>query len=473
MTAMGTGREKQMAAGIKKNQVIEIEITDFTREGEGIGRFEGIPFFVKDAVIGDLVRAGVTKVKKNYGYARIIEILRSSPLRVEPRCPVARQCGGCRIQQLDYSAQLDFKKNQVVSCLKRIGGFNDAENLIEEVCGMQEPWHYRNKGQYPVGYDKEGNPVAGFYAGRTHSIIPNTDCPIQREENRRILEIILDHMDRYHIPAYDEKTGKGLLRHIFIRSGFGTGQIMTCLVINGRRGDVAGLPQLIQRLSDISGMTSIIINTNTRQGNRILGDVCETVWGTDDIEDCIGEIRYRIGPLSFYQVNPVQTRVLYEKVLDYASLTGKETVWDLYCGIGTISLFLAREAEYVYGVEIVPQAVENARCNAQINGIDNAVFYQGKAEEVVPREYERSGNRPDLIVVDPPRKGCDRVLLNTMLAAVPARIVYVSCDPGTLARDLKILCERDYRLEKVAVVDQFCHSIHTETVALLNRVEPK
>lgn len=454
---------------LKKNQEILLTIEDFTREGEGLGKYQGFPLFVKDTVIGDRVKVSITKLKKNYGYARLVEIISPSKDRVTPPCPVARQCGGCRIQQLSYEKQLEFKWNQVANCLQRIGGFADITEKMEPICGMEEPWHYRNKAQFPIGTDKEGNPVAGFYAGRTHSIIPNTNCLIQAEVNQQILEAVLTYMKCHHISAYDENTHKGLVRHVLTRVGFVTGEIMVCLILNGRAEDLPNLTELIHTLTEIDGMTSIIVNTNRQKTNRILGTECDTIWGKDYIEDYIGDIRYQIGPLSFFQVNPVQTRVLYQKALDYAGLSGKETVWDLYCGIGTISLFLAQKARQVYGVEIIPEAIEDARRNAAINNMDNVSFFVGKAEEIVPAEYARTGEHPDVIVVDPPRKGCDQTLLTTMLEMAPERIVYVSCDPGTLARDCKILCEKDYEITRIAVVDQFGHSCHVESVVAIQR----
>ncbi len=482
----------------QKNQELTLTITDMTREGEGLGKDQGFPFFIKDTVIGDVVRASITKCKKNYGYARLLQVVTPSRNRVRPRCPVARQCGGCKVQQLDYEAQKEYKWNLVASSLKRIGGFREIESKMEPILAMEEPWHYRNKAQFPIGRDKSGKLVAGFYAGRTHAIIPNTDCHIQAAVTQPILEKILTWMEEYGIEPYDEKTHTGLVRHVLTRVGFTTGEIMVCLVVNGTAADLCqqknhskdrdrkahgthqdygrsekasqeALQQLIADLTPIAGMKSIIVNTNKENTNRILGAQCETVWGQDYIEDYIGNVRYQIGPLSFYQVNPAQTSVLYRKALEYADLHGEEDVWDLYCGIGTISLFLAQKARKVYGVEIVPEAIDDARNNARINGIDNAEFFVGKAEEVVPREYEKQGIRPDVIVVDPPRKGCDRTLMDTMLAMAPERIVYVSCDPATLARDCKILCEADYEIVKAVPVDQFPHTTHVETVVLMSR----
>ena len=459
---------------LKKNQEVSLTIEDFTKEGEGLGKYQGFPLFVKDTVIGDEVKVSITKLKKNYGYARLVEIIKPSEDRVAPLCPVARQCGGCKLQQISYDKQLHFKKGLVEGCLTRIGGFEkeDIEQKMEPVYGMEEPWHYRNKAQFPVGYDKEGNLVAGFYAGRTHSIVANTDCAIQAKVTHPIVEKVLAYMRENKISAYDEKNHSGLIRHILTRVGFTTGEIMVCLIVNGTAKQLKNINKLVDKLKEIEGMTSIIVNTNTDKTNKILGLHCETVWGQDYIEDYIGDIKYQIGPLSFYQVNPQQTKVLYSKALEYADLKGQELVWDLYCGIGTISLFLAQKAKQVYGVEIIKEAIDDARRNAALNHMDNVEFFVGKAEEIVPAQYEKTGIHPDVIVVDPPRKGCDATLLNTMLDMAPERIVYVSCDPATLARDLKILCAEKYTLEKVAVVDQFSHSVHVETVVLLSHKKP-
>ena len=454
----------------KKNQIVEIYIDDIGNEGEGIGHIDGYALFLKDAVIGDRVRAKIIKTKKNYGFARVEEILEPSKDRVEPKCPVARPCGGCTLQHLSYDKQLEYKFNKVKNCLERIGGLNGIEEKMEPIYGMEEPFYYRNKAQFPVGTDKEGNLVTGFYAGRTHSIIDCTHCAIQHPVNEEILLKVLDYMKANGITAYDEKIHKGLVRHIVTRVGFVTGEIMVCFVINGQKKDLRNLDRLVGSLKEIKGMTSICINVNKEKTNRILGNKIQEVYGPAYIHDYIGNVKYQIGPLSFFQVNPKQTKVLYEKALEYAQLNGEETVWDLYCGIGTISLFLAQKAKQVYGVEIVKEAIDDARLNARMNGFDNAQFFVGKAEEVLPREYEKNGVYADVIVVDPPRKGCDGKLLDTMVKMAPKRIVYVSCDPATLARDVKVLGENGYQVEKVSVVDQFSHSSHVECVVLLTKV---
>ena len=449
----------------KKNDLLTVVIEDMGHDGEGIGKAAGYTLFIKDAVIGDTVEAKIMKAKKNYGYARLMKVLKPSPYRVEPKCPCARACGGCQLQFLSYEKQLEFKKNKVKGNLERIGGFEQVE--IEKVIGMENPWRYRNKAQFPVGKNKEGELITGFYAGRTHSIIPNRNCYLGAEVNEEILNQVLAYMTDNHVEPYEETSGKGLVRHILIRNGFKTGEIMVCIIANGRT--LPKVKSLIERLQTIPGMTSISLNVNTKRNNVILGEEVITLWGQETISDYIGDIKFEISPLSFYQLNPVQTEKLYGTALEYAGLTGRETVWDLYCGIGTISLFLAQKAKQVYGVEIVPPAIEDARRNARRNGIENAEFYVGKAEEVLPQKYEEEGIRADVIVVDPPRKGCEPEVLDTMLQMKPERIVYVSCDSATLARDLKILCEKEYQIEKVAVCDMFGNSVHVETVCKLVR----
>lgn len=537
-----------------KNQMITIDITDISHEGEGIGKVDGFTFFVKDAIPGDRVAAKVMKTKKTYGYARLEEILVPSADRVEPICAYYKACGGCQLQAMSYERQLAFKQQKVYNNLLRIGGVEEEllKQTMEPVVGMEEPLYYRNKAQYPVGKDKEGNVITGFYAGRTHSIIANTRCYLGVKENQEILERILSYMKKNCVTPYDEATGSGLVRHILIRTGFTSGQIMVCVIVNmtkeaWEKKGAARLhtDALIAALKDVPGMTSISINFNTRRDNVIMGYDVETIWGQPVIEDSLhirdvatavntdcegsqgnmddkgkGSERYpdgegsqgnadsegagafaktgekldfHISPLSFYQVNPGQTEKLYSIALDYAGLTGKETVWDLYCGIGTISLFMARKAKQVYGVEIIPQAIEDAKANAKRNGINNTEFLVGKAEEVLPEFYDRlsagaqgtvigrdvaTGTsrdmlHPDVIVVDPPRKGCDTACLDTMLKMQPQRIVYVSCDSATLARDVKYLREGGYELKKWRAVDQFGMTVHVETVVLLGNQKTK
>lgn len=554
----------------KKNDCLTVTIEDMGTEGEGIGKVDGFTLFVKDAVPGDTVEAKIVKCRKNYAYAKLEKVLSPSPFRVEPKCAYHRKCGGCQIQTLSYGKQLEFKQRKIRDNLIRIGGFSPEyiDGKLEPIVGMEEPFHYRNKAQYPVGTDREGNVVTGFYAGRTHTIIANTGCDLGVPENRDILEIILKHMRRYHISAYDETTGEGLVRHILIRKGFTSGEIMVCLVVNKKMKNCHGssrkkdslsagkgtaadfaeaysinpdtgvrtisenpdlctdmefIPEqgiLLKELRAVKGMTSISVSINTERTNVIMGKEIHTIWGSPVISDTIHvrdmrkegypftgkELTFHISPLSFYQVNPVQTEKLYSLALEYAGLTGKETVWDLYCGIGTISLFLADNAKKVYGVEFISQAVEDAMENARRNGILNAEFFVGKAEEVLPGFYKekdriiggetengletsagKSGGQerpdggfrmseagsdadmlhPDVIVVDPPRKGCDEACLDTMLKMRPERIVYVSCDSATLARDLKVLCGGGYEIARVRGVDQFGMTVHVETVCQL------
>ena len=465
---------------MNKNDIVTVEITDIGVSGEGIGHVDGYTLFIKDAVIGDVVEAKVMKAKKNYGYARLMKVITPSEYRVEPKCAFARRCGGCQIQEMSYDRQLVFKDQKIRGNLERIGGFtkDQIDTVMQPVVGMEHPFGYRNKAQFPFGADKEGNPITGFYAGRTHDIIANTDCALGVEKNKEILEIILQYMRENKIKSYDEKTGKGLIRHVLIRYGFKTKEIMVCLVVNGKRLPKA--ERLIEKLIQIEGMTSITISPNTRRDNVIMGDSYEILWGQGYITDYIGNVKYQISPLSFYQVNPVQTEKLYRLALEYADLKGDETVWDLYCGIGTISLFLAQKAKQVYGVEIVPQAIDDAKENAKINAIDNAEFFVGKAEEVLPEyyaEYEREHNgktaHADVIVVDPPRKGCDETLLETIVKMQPEKVVYVSCDSATLARDLKYLCANGYEIKMCRGVDQFPQSVHVETVCLLSKLNAK
>lgn len=471
---------------MQKNEVAIVTIEDIGVNGEGIGKVDGYTLFIKDAVIGDVAEVKVMKAKKNYGYARLMQVITPSEYRVEPQCNFARKCGGCQIQEMSYEQQLVFKQKKVRDNLERIGGFSPEllDETMEPIVGMQEPFCYRNKAQFPFGTDKDGNPITGFYAGRTHDIIANTDCALGVPVNREILEIILQFMKKYQIPSYDEKTGEGLIRHVLIRYGFTTKEIMVCLVINRAEEKMHAQKEwiphqnaLVEMLTAVKGMTSITVSPNPNRTNVIMGDSYKVLWGQGTITDYIGNVKYQISPLSFYQVNPVQTEKLYNLALEYAGLQGEENVWDLYCGIGTISLFLAQRAKEVRGVEIVPQAIEDARRNAEMNEIQNAEFYVGKAEEVLPEYYEKYQQEhpgetahADVIVVDPPRKGCEESLLKTMLDMKPERIVYVSCDSATLARDLKYLCgSGEYEIQKWRAVDQFPMTVHVETVALLSR----
>ena len=455
-----------------KNDIVELTVEDIGSDGEGIGKYQGYTLFIKDAVVGDVIQAKVLKTKKTYGYAKVEKILVPSSHRVEPKCPIATKCGGCQVQPLAYEKQLEFKENKVKNCLERIGGLKDIS--IEPIIGMEEPYYYRNKAQFPVGLNKEGKVTIGFYASRTHSIIDSSHCYIQDKINIPILETIRTFLEEYKISIYNEEKHEGLVRHILTRVGFTTKEVMVCIIINGTK--LPFIEQLVNQLKETLNdypeyhLKSVCLNVNKEKTNVILGTKIIPVFGQTFITDMIGDIKYEISPLSFFQVNPIQTKKLYELALDYADLSGEEIVWDLYCGIGTISLFLAKKAKEVYGVEIVPEAIEDAKRNAEINNIKNAEFFVGAAEDVLPKKYKESNGsmRADVIVVDPPRKGCDQSLLDTVIAMEPKKVVYVSCDPATLARDLKYMTENGYEVEKVRPVDQFPHSTHVETCVLLS-----
>lgn len=452
---------------VEKNDIVVVDILDMNQDGEGVGKVNGYPLFIKDTVIGDKAEVKVIKALKSFGYGRLIRVIEPSSDRIQPRCAVARQCGGCQLQAYAYEKQLIFKENKIRNHLERIGKIKDY--VLEPIVGMEEPWRYRNKAQFPVGRNKDGEIAIGFYAGRTHSIIENEDCYLGEEINREILKSVKEYMEENGVPPYDEAAHQGLVRHILIRRGHYTREILVCIVINGRK-----LPykeRLVEKLLKFKkdGLKSITVNYNEEKTNVILGTELEVLWGTDFITDTIGGITFQISPMSFYQVNIAQTEKLYKKVLEFADLTGKETVWDLYCGIGTISLFLAQRAKKVYGVEIVPAAVQNARENAKRNGIQNVEFFLGASEEVLPEWYEKKKEKIDIIVVDPPRKGCERELLKTIVKMKPEKIVYVSCDSATLARDLKILEEEGYKTKRVQGFDLFSQTVHVECVTLLHR----
>ena len=520
----------------KKNDLVVLEITDLTEEGQGVGKCDGLVFFVKGTVMGDLVEARILKVKKNYAYAKVEKLLKASPYRVTPLCPVAGKCGGCQLQHLSYEKELAWKEDRIAQSLIRIAGIPEEEvrKRGEGILGGKTE-RYRNKAQYPVQNGRgireekalggrvfaeekrgpENEQTAfdslgiGFYGFHSHRIIEAEDCLINSAENPLILECIKEWAREYKISGYEEETGKGLLRHIFLRKGFSTGEILLCLVLNGK-----SLPygrELWERLQGVAfreeadGLQSganghcgidaqseadvyfgkngtvqgrivgLSMNINEGRGNAILGRETFCLYGKDSIEDKIGELSFSISVPSFYQVNPVQTEKIYGKALEYAALTGEETVWDCYCGIGTISLFLAQKAKQVYGLEIVPEAIENAKKNAEKNSLHNTEFYVGAAEEVLPkwveeqkREGKDVGNLVDVVSLDPPRKGCDEACLSAVLELSPKRIVYVSCDPGSLARDMKYLREGGYTLEKWVGIDNFPRTGHVETVVLMS-----
>ena len=509
---------KNKEHSLQKNDLITLEITDLTEEGQGVGKKDGLVFFVKDSVMGDKVEARILKVKKNYAYAKVENLLEASPHRIAPLCPVAGKCGGCQLQHLSYEKELAWKEDRIAQSLIRIAGLSpeEVESKKEGILGGVLS-RYRNKAQYPVqsrkeirsggatsvsdwkvdgkwpgknkieAKEKSSDLSMGFYGFHSHRIIENEDCLINSAENPLILECIKEWAKEYKISGYEEETGKGLLRHIFLRKGFSTGEILLCLVLNGK-----SLPhgkELWERMQDLSlsveeggqvqgSIIGLCVNINEGSGNAILGRETRCLYGKDSIEDKIGELSFSISVPSFYQVNPAQTEKIYGKALEYAALTGEETVWDCYCGIGTISLFLAQKAKQVYGLEIVPEAIENAKKNAEKNGLQNAEFFVGAAEEVLPkwveeqkREGKDVGNLVDVVSLDPPRKGCDETCLSAVLELSPKRIVYVSCDPGSLARDIKYLGEGGYKLEKWVGIDNFPRTGHVETIALLQKEE--
>ncbi len=447
---------------VQKNDYIDVVFEDLTHDGAGVAKVDGYPLFVPNGLPGEKAKIKVVKVNKNYGYGRLMELYEQSPERVDAPCPIYKQCGGCQLQYLSYRGQLKAKEKQVRDVMTRIGKLDNIK--IHPVLGMEDPWHYRNKSQVPVG-EREGGLVAGFYQKRSHDIIDMETCLIQQSKNDEVIQKVKKICEKYGIAAYDEIRHKGVLRHIMARCGYATGEVMVVLVT--RTDDLPFRKKIVADIvAQIEGVKSVIQNVNDRKTNVILGEKTRVLWGRDVIYDSIGDIKFAISSKSFYQVNPEQTKVLYEKALEYAELTGTETVIDAYCGIGTISLFLAQKAKKVYGVEIVPDAIEDARRNADLNGITNVEFAVGKAEEVIPAWYEE-GITADVLVVDPPRKGCDETLLETIIAMKPRKVVYVSCNPATLARDLRILEDGGYRTLEVQPVDMFPHTTHVECVAKL------
>ncbi|MEK4114712.1 23S rRNA (uracil(1939)-C(5))-methyltransferase RlmD [Paenibacillus sp. FSL W8-0919] len=516
---------------VAKNDEVILEIIGMTHDGEGVGRVEGYTLFVQGALPGEKVRAKVLKTKKQYGYAKLLELVERSQHRIAPPCPIYDQCGGCQLQHMDYTAQLEWKRQLVIDNLERIGklrvvregsgvegaspaaggmsgqadaasagqnssdreaqvsadknnrtglhqepgdgiistGLHDepgADIIVRPTLGMNEPWRYRNKSQVPIGVT-EGGLIGGFYARGSHRIVDMETCLIQHEQNDEVVRRVKAIGRRLGITAYDEESGQGLLRHVVVKIGFATGEMMIVLVTNGER-----IPRMNEWITaireELPAVVSVCQNINTRKTNVIFGDVTRVLWGREVIHDYIGDVKFAISARSFYQVNPAQTEVLYGKTVEYAGLTGEETVIDAYCGIGTISLFLAQHAKKVYGVEIVKEAIEDARANAELNGMAHVEFEVGASEDVIPR-WKEQGIEADVIVVDPPRKGCDPRLLETILQMKPERVVYVSCNPSTLARDLRVLEDGGYRTVEVTPVDMFPHTVHVECCVSLVR----
>ena len=451
---------------LSKNKEYVVDIVDIGQGGVGIGKYEGFTVFVEGGLIQDKIKVIINKSKKNYAVGDIVEIIEKSPFRVDRICSDAlKDCGGCQIQELDYNKQLELKTNEVKQVMSRIGKLDNVK--IHETIGMKSPCRYRNKAQFPIQNIK-GETAIGFYKKKSHDVIPTDMCIIQHDINDKIIKIIKTYIQAYNVSIYNETTHTGVLRHLVTKVGFTTNEVMVVLVTNG-----SNLPHLNELAfvlkENIPGFKTLVLNVNKAKTNVILGKENKVIYGNGKINDYIGDLVFEISPLSFFQVNPVQTEVLYNKALEYAELKENDTVFDIYCGIGSISLFLAQKATKVYGIEIVEDAIKDAKINAKLNNLNNVEFYAGKAEEVVPKMYSE-GKTANVVVVDPPRKGCDEKVLDTIVSMKPDRVVYVSCNPSTLARDLAYLDERGYKCVEIQPVDMFPHTMHVETVAKLRRV---
>lgn len=446
---------------LSKNKEYVVDIVDIGQGGVGIGKYEGFTVFVEGGLIQDKVKVRINKSKKNYAVGDIVEIIEKSPFRVDRICSDdLKDCGGCQIQELDYNKQLELKTNEVKQVISRIGKLENVE--IHETIGMQSPCRYRNKAQFPI-QNINGSTAIGFYKKKSHDVIPTDMCVIQHDINDKIIKIIKTYIQAYNVSIYNETTHTGVLRHLVTKVGFTTNEVMVVLVANG-----TNLPHLNELASvlkeNILGFKTLVLNINKAKTNVILGKENKVIYGNGKINDYIGDLVFEISPLSFFQVNPVQTEVLYNKALEYAELKENDTVFDIYCGIGSISLFLAQKATKVYGIEIVEDAIKDAKINAKLNNLNNVEFYVGKAEEVVPKMYSE-GKTANVVVVDPPRKGCDEKVLDTIVSMKPDRVVYVSCNPSTLARDLAYLDERGYKCVEIQPVDMFPHTMHVECCA--------
>lgn len=451
-----------MNTPIKKNEMYTVKIDSIGSMGEGICKIDGFTVFVQNAVLEDIAQIKIVKVKKNYGYGKLIKILNPSPHRVDVLCEKYGKCGGCHLQNYKYQMQLEFKRNTVKDSIEHIAKINNVEVL--PTIGMEYQWNYRNKAQFPIRF-QDGKPNIGFYSARSHNVVDIENCNIQHDINIKVIQIIRKFIEDYNIEPYDETTGNGIIRHVFTRFGFKTKELMVCIIVNCKKFKYSS--ELIDRLKYIENIKSIVLNYNQNRNNVILGDKFETIWGNSFITDYIGDIKFEISANSFFQVNPIQTEVLYKKVVEYADINKDKIIIDAYCGIGTISLFLAPYAKKVYGVEIVESAIEDAKRNATINSIENAEFYVGKSEHIIPQLYKEQNIKADLFVLDPPRKGCDIKLINTILEVKPAKIIYVSCNPATLARDLEIL-KQAYKIEIVQPIDLFPQTHHIECVIVIN-----
>lgn len=453
---------------VEKNKEYIFDIISQGYEGEGIAKIDNkYPIFIEGALKGEKVKVRIVKVNKNFAYGKLMEVLEASEERVNPPCAIYKRCGGCKLQHASYKAQLDFKWDRVKDCVSKIGKLDPS--IVKYPLGMENPWRYRNKVQLPIGLIN-GEVKIGFFAPRSHDIIDMESCLIQDEIGDKVVKLTREWIEKFNIRPYNvdgEYDEKGIVRHIMIRRGFTTNEVMVVLVTNGEN-----LPHKEEfvdlMVKNIPGIKSVIQNINSKKTNVILGLESKTLWGEDTISDYIGDFRFNISPLSFFQVNPTQTEVLYGKALEYANLTGNEEVFDAYCGTGTITLFLSQKAKKVYGVEIIPQAIDNAWINAKENKVENVEFFVGESEVVIP-DLINKGVKADVVVVDPPRKGCDKKLLDAITNIDAKKIVYVSCDPSTLGRDLKVLEENGYKTLEVQPVDMFPNTSHIETVALICR----
>ncbi|MEG2972123.1 MAG: 23S rRNA (uracil(1939)-C(5))-methyltransferase RlmD [Clostridium sp.] len=448
---------------VEKGLEYTLEIVSTGSEGEGVGKIDNFTVFVPGAIKGETVKVSIIKVTKNYSIGKIEEIITPSENRVEPTCKIYKYCGGCNTQHIGYKAQLEMKRQKVEDAVRRIGKIEDIEIL--PTIGMEDPLRYRNKVILPVGKDSDKVKI-GFYAPRSHSIIDMEVCDIQHIIADKVSFIVRKWATENNIAIYNERAESGNLRNIMVRYGYTTKEAMVVIVTKEKK--IKFMDKLVKDITEaLPEVVSIIQNVNPKNTNVVLGKQCKTIWGKDTIEDYVGDIKFSISPLSFFQVNPVQTKTLYNKALEFADLKGDEIVFDAYCGAGTISLFLAKKAKKVYGVEIIEEAIENAKENAKINSIENVEFFAGEAENIIPKMI-KEGIVPDVVVVDPPRKGCDVKLLDAIAKAAPKKIVYVSCDCSTLARDMKVLTELGYSAEKVQPVDMFPMTAHVETVALMS-----
>lgn len=451
---------------VEKNKEYIFDIISQGYEGEGIAKIDNkYPIFIEGALKGEKVKVRIVKVNKNFAYGKLMEVLEASEERVNPPCAIYKRCGGCKLQHASYKAQLDFKWDRVKDCVSKIGKLDPS--IVKYPLGMEEPWRYRNKVQLPIGLIN-GEVKIGFFAPRSHDIIDMESCLIQDEIGDKVVKLTREWIEKFNIRPYNvdgEYDEKGIVRHIMIRRGFTTNEVMVVLVTNGE--NLPHKEEFVDLIvKNIPGIKSIIQNINSKKTNVILGLESKTLWGEDTISDYIGDFRFNISPLSFFQVNPIQTEVLYGKALEYANLTGNEEVFDAYCGTGTITLFLSQKAKKVYGVEIIPQAIDNAWINAKENKVENVEFFVGESEVVIP-DLINKGVKADVVVVDPPRKGCDKKLLDAITNIDAKKIVYVSCDPSTLGRDLKVLEENGYKTLEVQPVDMFPNTAHIENVALL------